>query len=125
MYWRRGCHQCGAGLESRAGRCAETAKEQIMEERKMFQEWCVVELLGDQQITGLVTEQQIGTQTFMRVKVPNRKDVLGTGFTKIYAARAIYAITPTTKKFVQLIVDSVSPKFAPPWRHNNSIKLPL
>ena len=86
-----------------------------MEEENVFQEWCVVELFRQPQIAGLVTEQQIGGQTFMRVEVPDRKGIPGTGYTKMYAMKAIYAITPTTMDIVDLVVESAGSEFAPPW----------
>lgn len=35
-----------------------------------FEQWCLVELFGHQQVVGLVSEQTIGGQAFIRVDVP-------------------------------------------------------
>ncbi len=58
-----------------------------------FEQHCIVELFGHQIIAGLVTEQQIGGQSFVRVDVPATDE--RPAFTKFYGSGAIYAITPT------------------------------
>jgi hypothetical protein len=54
---------------------------------------CIVELFGHQRIAGRVSEQQLGGTNFIRVDVPEVDEQ--PGFTKLYGASAIYAITPT------------------------------
>jgi hypothetical protein len=63
-----------------------------------FDQWCLVELFGHQQIAGRVSEAQIGGETFVRVDVP---EVEGRpAFTKFYGKGAIYSITPVEEDFV-------------------------
>lgn len=57
-----------------------------------FKQWCIVELFGHQVIAGLVSEQQIGGASFVRVDVPTVEGRLG--YTKLFGEKAIYAITP-------------------------------
>ncbi len=60
-----------------------------------FEHYAIVELFGRQIIAGMVREEIIGGQGFVRVDVP----AVGgqEGFTKFYGANAIYAITPCDK----------------------------
>lgn len=63
-----------------------------------FEQWCIVELFGHNQIAGLVTEVAAFGTSLMRVDVP---EVNGQpGFTKFYGGEAIYGITPTTREIV-------------------------
>lgn len=60
-----------------------------------FEEWCIVELFGHQKIAGLVSEQNLGGQNFIRIDVPATE--FEKEFTKLFHSNAIYAITPTTE----------------------------
>lgn len=64
--------------------------------------WAIVEIYGHTKIAGLVTEQVIAGQGFIRVDVP---DLLAAGpyqaqpsFTRLYGANAIYSITPVSQE---------------------------
>jgi hypothetical protein len=63
-----------------------------MTETNGFKQHCIVELFGHQVIAGLVSEQQIGGTSFVRVDVPETK--ARPAFTKFFGSNAIYAITP-------------------------------
>jgi hypothetical protein len=82
-------------------------------ENERFEIWAVVELFGHQQIAGLVTEQKIGGQSFIRVDVPEIED--RSGFTKFYGPGAIYAITPTTEELARTAVDRLRVRPIEPW----------
>lgn len=58
--------------------------------------WAIVELFGHQRIAGLMTEQVIAGQGFVRIDVPAVDSSSGVivAHTKIYGAGAIYAINP-------------------------------
>lgn len=58
-----------------------------------FEQWCIVELFGHNIMAGLVSEQVIGGQSFVRVDVPATADQ--PAFTKFFGSGAIYAMTPT------------------------------
>lgn len=64
----------------------------MTEETNGFKQHCIVELFGHQVIAGLVSEQQIGGTSFVRVDVPETK--ARPAFTKFFGSNAIYAITP-------------------------------
>jgi len=56
-----------------------------------FEQWAIVELFGHARLAGLVTEQTIGGNSFVRVDVPA---VGGNAeFTKLYGQGAIYAMS--------------------------------
>lgn len=61
-----------------------------------FKQWCVIELFGHQMIAGLVSDQAIGGDTFIRVDVPAIEG--RAEYTKLYGKGAIYAITPCTEE---------------------------
>ena len=61
-----------------------------------FQFWGIVELFGHQMIIGKVYEETIGSENFIRVDVPETKNIAA--YTKFYGKGAIYAMTPTDEK---------------------------
>jgi hypothetical protein len=61
-----------------------------------FQQWAIVELFGHQRIAGLVSEQVIAGQGFVRVDVPACKE--REGFTRMFGTGAIYSIIPTSEE---------------------------
>lgn len=73
-----------------------------------FEQWAVVELFGHQVIAGMVSEQVIGGQGFVRVDVPVVDGNMG--FTKFYGAGAIYAISPCDEAAVMDAVARIQPK---------------
>ena len=84
---------------------------------KKFEQWCLVELFGHQQIAGFVTEATIGGCAFVRVDVP-KPDGEGDLYTRYFGNGAIYAINPTTKEEVFSIVAMIHPKPPTPRVHN-------
>jgi hypothetical protein len=76
-----------------------------------FKNYCIVELFGHSKIVGLVTEQAIGGETFIRVDVP--KTQRHEAFTRMFGKGAIYSITPVsediaTKAAEQIYVQPVT-----------------
>ena len=57
-----------------------------------FEQFAIVELMGRVVIAGLVSEQVIGGQSFVRVDVPMYNEQ--PAFTKFFGPGAIYCITP-------------------------------
>jgi hypothetical protein len=57
-----------------------------------FSNYCIVELFGHQKIVGMVTEQVIAGQGYVRVDVP--KTQRQPAFTRMFGTGAIYSITP-------------------------------
>jgi hypothetical protein len=70
-----------------------------------FEQWCIVELFGHKVVAGLVTEQTIGGQSFVRVDVPETPKQKP--FTKFYGSGAIYAMTPTDEATCRAAVEGL------------------
>lgn len=64
----------------------------MTEQDKRFEHWCIVEVMGHVTYAGLVTEQEIGGGSFIRVDVPGTSDTQP--FTKLLGHGSIYCITP-------------------------------
>lgn len=67
-----------------------------MDEKKSFEQWAIVEVMGHARYAGLVTEQAIGGASFVRVDVPEVDDL--PKFTKLFGSPAIFSITPVTRE---------------------------
>ncbi len=74
-----------------------------------FKQWAIIELMGHQQIAGFVTEATIAGGAFIRVDVPNPNGE-GDLYTRYLGTPAIYAINPTTKEEVLVIIGMLMPK---------------
>ena len=85
-----------------------------MDTQEKFETYAIVELFGHQIIAGLVQEQEIGSQNFLRVDVPEVENAKG--YTKFYGAKAIYAITPVDHVTMLAAVKSYQVKPVEEWR---------
>lgn len=66
-----------------------------------FRQWCVLELMGHRRLAGLVSEEQIGGASFIRIDIPAQ--VKGEAVaTQFYSPQAVYCITPTTEEAARL-----------------------
>lgn len=63
-----------------------------------FEQNCIVELFGHSVIAGLVSEQPIGGQSFIRIDVPEIDGI--PAFSKFYGPGAIYCMTPCDQETV-------------------------
>ena len=65
--------------------------EEMTDQQEHFESWGIVDLFGHTRIAGLISEQAIGGETFIRVDVPN-----GEGFhTRLFGKGAIYSMSLT------------------------------
>lgn len=81
-----------------------------------FEQFAIVELFGHQVMAGLVSEQMIGGQGFVRVDVPSIEGQAG--FTKFYGAGAVYAITPCDEATMLAAVQGLQRKPVEVWKLN-------
>lgn len=66
-----------------------------MTEATKFSAWAILEVMGHIKLAGLVSEQVIAGQAFVRIDVP---DVPGAdAFTRFFGASSIYSITPVAE----------------------------
>src|SRR3972149_3980054 len=76
-----------------------------MNEEQLFKAWCIVELFGHVTLAGYVSEQVIGSTSFIRLDVP---EVDGqAAFTKLLGAGAIYSITPTDEDVARSAIEHI------------------
>lgn len=78
-----------------------------------FEEWALIELFGHQRISGRISEQQLGGETFVRVDVPATKGL--PGYTKLYGKGAIYGITITDEKTATMAAAYYAPAPMDKW----------
>lgn len=73
-----------------------------------FESWAIVEVMGHKKYAGLVTEQVIGGQSFVRVDVPeihdDNPDERREPFCKLFGAGSIYCITPVSEEVARRMV---------------------
>lgn len=81
-----------------------------------FEQFAIVELMGRVVIAGLVTEQVIGGQSFVRVDVPATEKQ--EAFTKLYGTGAIYCITPCDEDTAKTAVEGLRSKPINMWMLN-------
>lgn len=58
--------------------------------------FAIVELFGHQRMAGKITEQTVGSSTFIRIDVPEIKS--RPSFSRIVNPSAVYAINPVTEE---------------------------
>lgn len=83
---------------------------------KGFEEWAVLELMGHQQIAGLLSEQEIAGHAFLRVDVPALKTAGGielAGYTKYFGTGSVYAIHPCSEELARKAAEQLHGRRAP------------
>lgn len=71
------------------------------DESSTFESWAILELMGHRRMAGLVSEQTIGGQAFLRIDVPETPGQAG--FTQFYGAGSVYCMTPTTEEIARQV----------------------
>ena len=82
-----------------------------MEEK--FELNAVIELFGHNRISGKVTEQSIGSATFIRIDVPETDHQ--PKFTRIVHPNAVYAINPVTEEVMLHMANVIQQKPIEAW----------
>jgi hypothetical protein len=78
-----------------------------------FSEWAIVDLFGHQRIAGQVSNQNIGSATFVRVDV--YEDSNKVAFTRFFNPSAIYGISPVSKKVALAAAKAIDAKPVQAW----------
>ena len=85
-----------------------------------FEGWCIVELMGHQQISGKVSEKAMFGTSLMRVDVP-ATDVRP-AYTKFYGGSAIYAITPVEEAVAVAMANAYNEVPIQEWRIRRAVE---
>lgn len=75
--------------------------------------YAIVELFGHQRIAGKVTEQTVGSSTFIRIDVPETKTQ--PSFSRIVNPSAVYAINPVTEEVMLHMAEGIEQKPIEAW----------
>jgi hypothetical protein len=73
----------------------------LPDEQTTFESWAILELMGHRRMAGLVSEQTIGGQAFLRIDVPETPSQAA--FTQFYGAGSVYCMTPTTEEIARAV----------------------
>lgn len=84
-----------------------------MENKNKFELNAVIELFGHQRMSGVVTEQTIGSASFIRIDVPETKEQ--PKFTRILNPSSIYAINPVTEEVMLHMAKAIQNKPIDSW----------
>lgn len=79
-----------------------------------FDEWAVLDLFGHQRIAGHVTNQNVGSATFVRVDVPT-KDGKAVAFTRFFNPSAIYSVSPVSKPVAVAVAQTIDAQPVQAW----------
>lgn len=75
--------------------------------------FAIIELFGHQRISGKVSEQTVGSSTFVRIDVPETS--ISPKFTRIVNPTAVYAINPVTEEVMIEMAEKISVKPIDAW----------
>lgn len=73
----------------------------------------IVELFGHQRMAGLVTEQTLGSASFVRIDVPETENQ--PKFSRLLNPSAIYAINPVTEEVMLAMAENLDKKPIDSW----------
>lgn len=82
------------------------------EKNVLFEEWCIVEMLGHRKVAGRVSERMIAGKGFLQVDVPARD---GSFQTQWIAPESIYCLTPTGEQLCRKIAEECGPQPISKW----------
>jgi hypothetical protein len=85
----------------------------MSEEKTVFDQWCLVELMGHVRIAGKVTEEPLFGTSLLRVDVPGENG--NTTMTRYFGGGAIYSITPLTKEVAMALAARIKPEPVTPY----------
>lgn len=78
-----------------------------------FELFAIVELFGHQRLAGKVSEQTVGSSTFVRIDVP--ETTVQPKFTRIVNPSAVYAINPVTEEVMLEMAQKIEQKPIDAW----------
>lgn len=84
-----------------------------MEKAENFEIQAIVELFGHTRMAGVVTEQNIGGASFIRIDVP--ETTRQPSFTRMVHPNAVYAINPVTEDVMKGMAETFQKKPIESW----------
>ncbi|MDA8311463.1 MAG: acetyltransferase [Actinomycetota bacterium] len=78
-----------------------------MGDEESYRGWSILELMGHRRLAGMVTTEQIGRASFIRIDVPLDSD--GETTSQFYSPSAVYCLTPTTEEIARAFADRNRP----------------
>lgn len=75
-----------------------------MSEETKFEQWAIVDVMGHQRFVGLVTEQVVAGQGFVRVDIPETSTVKA--WTKLIGTSLIYGMTPVEEDIAKAMAEN-------------------
>ena len=94
------------------------------DESKVFEGWCILELMGHRKLAGFVTEETVAGAAFIRLDVygmaPEPGGMVAGGIeeppgpetaaiTQFYSPSAVYCMTPTTEAVARRLAQRTTP----------------
>lgn len=72
-----------------------------------FETWALLEIMGHQQYAGLVTEQVVAGQAFIRIDIPANEEDGVVAFTKLFGPSSVYSISPIEETAARALARSL------------------
>ena len=98
----------------RPSRGAHGDHKQMTENEIKFEQWAIVDVMGHQRFVGLVTEEVIAGQGFIRVDIP--KTDKNHAWSKLIGPSSIYAITPVEKNIAMAMANNLGKRAIEPYQ---------
>jgi len=74
------------------------------EEKRQFEEWAKLELMGHRVLYGRISEHEIAGKGFIRIDIPGGNDA-GGDLTQFYAPESVYGISPLTEELCRAVCE--------------------
>lgn len=94
----------------------------MSEEKKPFEGWCILELLGHRRLGGYVREEPLFGASMCRIDVPGPDGA--TVATQFYGGGSVYCLTPTTEAVARAVGARAQPAPATPWELRPALPAP-
>jgi len=91
-----------------------TAKIDVTIKSGAFKSWCIVQLMGHQEVAGLVSEYEIAGIKMLKIAVPETKRQKP--YTQLFSTQAVYSLYQTDEETVLLFCDRNPTEPVHPWK---------
>jgi len=77
-------------------------------------QWAIIEIFGHDRYVGIISDHQIGGESFVRVDIPDTGEKMG--FTKLFGKNAIYSITFIDENTGEILIKEMEQEPIKLWR---------